>query len=164
VLALEIFGVNATMQQVADYYTEEGYTELVPDLFWRQEPNVEPGYSEADWQRASGFYQGFGEAQGVEDIQVSLSALRQRPEMVGKAGVLGFCLGGKLAYLAACRTDADVAVGYYGVGIEKALDEMTLKRDRCSRLPTAGFACFLFAGKYNHAGGTRGTYELSRRS
>jgi carboxymethylenebutenolidase len=123
VLAQEIFGVNATMQQVADYYAEEGYTVLVPDLFWRQEPNVELGYSEADWQRAFGYYQGFDEAKGVEDIQAAVSALRARPEALGTVGVLGFCLGGKLAYLAACRTDADVAVGYYGVGIEKALDE-----------------------------------------
>jgi dienelactone hydrolase len=69
VLAQEIFGVNATMQQVADYYAEEGYTVLVPDLFWRQEPNVELGYTEADWQRAFGFYQGFDEAKGVEDIR-----------------------------------------------------------------------------------------------
>lgn len=130
VLAQEVFGVNATMQQVADYYAEEGYTVLVPDLFWRQEPNVELGYTEADWQRAFGFYQGFNEAKGVEDIRVSLSALRQRPETSGKAGVLGFCLGGKLAYLAACRTDADVVVGYYGVGIEKALDEAKNIRGR----------------------------------
>jgi carboxymethylenebutenolidase len=74
VLAQEIFGVNATMQQVADYYAEEGYIVLVPDLFWRQEPNVELGYTEADWQRAFGLYQGFNEPKGGEDIQVSLSA------------------------------------------------------------------------------------------
>jgi carboxymethylenebutenolidase len=130
VLAQEIFGVNATMQEVADYYAEEGYTVLVPDLFWRQEPNVELGYSEADWQRAFGYYQGFDEAKGVEDIQAAISAVRARPEAQGKVGVLGFCLGGKLAYLAACRTDADVAVGYYGVGIEKALDEADKIRAR----------------------------------
>jgi carboxymethylenebutenolidase len=124
VIAQEIFGINHTMREVADYYAEEGYVALVPDLFWRQEPEVELGYSEADWQRAFGFYQGFDEAKGMEDIQSSLDALRALPEVDGgKAGVLGFCLGGKLAYLAACRTDADVAVGYYGVGIDAALDE-----------------------------------------
>jgi carboxymethylenebutenolidase len=124
VIAQEIFGINHTMREVADYYAEEGYVALVPDLFWRQEPEVELGYSEADWQRAFGFYQGFDEAKGMEDIQSTLDALRALPEVDGgKAGVLGFCLGGKLAYLAACRTDADVAVGYYGVGIDAALDE-----------------------------------------
>ncbi|SEM48456.1 Dienelactone hydrolase family protein, partial [Variovorax sp. YR750] len=124
VLAQEIFGVNATMREVADYYAEEGYVVLVPDLFWRQEPGVQLGYSPEGWQRAFALYQGFDEAKGMEDMQASITALRQRPEVQdAKVGVLGFCLGGKLAYLSACRTDADVAVGYYGVGIDAALDE-----------------------------------------
>ena len=124
VIAQEIFGVNATMREVADYYAEEGYVVLVPDLFWRQQPGIELGYSPDDWQRAFALYKGFDEVRGVEDIQAAITALRQRPEVQdAKAGVLGFCLGGKLAYLAACRTDADVAVGYYGVGIDAALDE-----------------------------------------
>jgi carboxymethylenebutenolidase len=124
VIAQEIFGINKTMRDVADYYAEEGYVVLVPDLFWRQEPNVELGYTEADWQRAFGYYQGFDESKGVDDMQTAITALRGRPELTGgKVGVLGFCLGGKLAYLSACRTDADVAVGYYGVGIDAALEE-----------------------------------------
>lgn len=124
VLAQEIFGVNATMREVADYYAEEGYVVLVPDLFWRQQPDIELGYSPEDWQCAFALYQGFDEAKGMEDMQAAITALRQRPEVQdAKVGVLGFCLGGKLAYLAACRTDADVAVGYYGVGIDAALDE-----------------------------------------
>jgi carboxymethylenebutenolidase len=118
VMAQEIFGVNQTMRDAA-----EGYVVLVPDLFWRQEAGVQLGYTPADWQRAFGHYQGFSEDKGVDDIQASLNALRARPECVGQAGVLGFCLGGKLAYLAACRTDAAVSVSYYGVGIERALDE-----------------------------------------
>ena len=130
VLAQEIFGVNKTMRDVADYYAEEGYVVLVPDLFWRQEPDVQLGYSPEDWQRAFALYQGFDEALGMQDMQAAITALRQRPEVPGgKVGVLGFCLGGKLAYLAACRTDADVAVGYYGVGIDAALDEAD--RIRC---------------------------------
>ncbi|MEB0114513.1 dienelactone hydrolase family protein [Variovorax sp. RTB1] len=123
VLAQEIFGINSTMRDVADDYAEEGYVVLVPDIFWRQEPNVELGYTEADWQRAFGYFQGFDEAKGMQDIQTAITTLRARAEVTGKVGVLGFCLGGKLAYLAACRTDADVAVGYYGVGIDAALGE-----------------------------------------
>ena len=124
VIAQEIFGVNKTMRDVADGYAEEGYVVLVPDLFWRQEPGVQLGHSEADMQRAFGFYGGFDENKGIDDIQATLKALRAMPQCNGKTGVVGFCLGGKLAYLAACRTDADVAVAYYGVGIEKALDEI----------------------------------------
>jgi carboxymethylenebutenolidase len=60
----------------------------------------------------------------MQDVQTSITVLRARAEVTGgKVGVLGFCLGGKLAYLAACRTDANVVVGYYGVGIEAALEE-----------------------------------------
>jgi len=124
VIAQEIFGVNKTMREVADSFAAKGYVVLVPDIFWRQEPNVELGYTEADWQRAFGYYQGFDEAKGVEDIQTAITTLRSRPEVKNaKVGTMGFCLGGKLAYLAACRTDADVSVGYYGVGIDAALAE-----------------------------------------
>lgn len=123
VLAQEIFGVNPTMRAMADQLAEEGYVVLVPDLFWRQKPNLELGYTPEDWQRAFAYYQGFDENRGVQDIQASITALRHSPHTRGGVGVLGFCLGGKLAYLAACRTDADVCVGYYGVGIENALDE-----------------------------------------
>ena len=124
VLAQEIFGINQTMREVADYYAEEGYVVLVPDLFWRQQPNIELGYTPADWQKAFGYYQGFNEAKGVDDMQSAITVLRVRAEVENaKVGVLGFCLGGKLAYLSACLTDCDVAVGYYGVGIEAALNE-----------------------------------------
>lgn len=123
VIAQEIFGVNATMRELADYYAEEGYCVLVPDLFWRQQPGVQLGYTGADGERAFALYQGFDEAKGVQDLQATISALRARAGVSGQVGVLGFCLGGKLAYLAACRTDCDVAIGYYGVGIEAALGE-----------------------------------------
>lgn len=124
VIAQEIFGVNGTMREVADSYAEEGYVTLVPDLFWRQQPNIELGYSEDDMKKAFALFGGFDEAKGVDDLQTAITALRTRPEVAGgKVGTLGFCLGGKLAYLAACRTDTDVSVAYYGVGIEKAIDE-----------------------------------------
>jgi carboxymethylenebutenolidase len=124
VIAQEIFGVNITMRSIAESYAEEGYVVLVPDLFWRQAPNVELGYTPEDWKKAFVLFKGFDEAKGMEDLQTAITALRARSEVVdGKVGVLGFCLGGKLSFLAACRTDADVSVGYYGVGIEGALGE-----------------------------------------
>jgi carboxymethylenebutenolidase len=123
VLAQEIFGINAYVREMADYYAEEGYVVLAPDLFWRQQPGVDLGYTPEDWQAAFGFFQGFDPDKGIADIDATLSTLRQRPEFEGKVGVLGFCLGGKLAYLAACRCDIDAAVGYYGVGIQDHLDE-----------------------------------------
>ncbi|MCH8322848.1 MAG: dienelactone hydrolase family protein [Proteobacteria bacterium] len=123
VIAQEIFGINHVMKAVADKFAEEGYVVLVPDLFWRIEPGIELGYSEEDWQKAFECYQAFDVNKGVEDIQAAVTALRGRGECDGKVGVVGFCLGGLLAYLSACRTDCDAAVGYYGVGIEEKLDE-----------------------------------------
>lgn len=131
VLCQEIFGVNATMREVADYYAEEGYTVLVPDLFWRIAPGIELTDRGEDFQRALGLYQQFDEDKGVHDVGAALEALRARPECVGQTGVLGFCLGGKLAYLAACRLpDVACAVAYYGVGIEHALGEADNVRGR----------------------------------
>lgn len=124
VLVQEIFGVNAFIREVADRYAQEGFVVLAPDLFWRQQAGVQLGYTPQDWQKAFEFYKGFDEDKGVQDIAATLAALRARPEVDGAgAAVLGFCLGGKLAYLAACRTDAQICVSYYGVGIERNLDE-----------------------------------------
>jgi carboxymethylenebutenolidase len=122
-LLQEIFGVNASMRSVADYYAEEGYIVLAPDLFWRMEPGVELGYTEADFGKAMGYYQRFNADQSIKDCADALKALRARTECTGKVGALGFCLGGKLAYLVAARTDVDCAVSYYGVGIEADLGE-----------------------------------------
>lgn len=130
VLAQEIFGINEFVRQTADYYAEEGYVVIAPDLFWRQQAGVDLGYSEAEWGQAFKFFQGFDRDKGVEDIGAALQALRARPEFAGKAGVLGYCLGGMLAFMSACRLDVDVAVGYYGVGMENKLDEAPNIRGR----------------------------------
>ena len=123
VLCQEIFGVNAYVRETADLFAAEGYVVLAPDLFWRMEPNVDMGYSPEEWQKAFGFFQNFDVNAGIKDITSTVSALRGRPECTGKVGVLGHCLGGKLAYLAAARSGVDCAVGYYGVGIEASLNE-----------------------------------------
>jgi carboxymethylenebutenolidase len=123
VLCQEIFGINAYIREVADYYAEEGYVVLAPDLFWRLENDVDLGYTEAEWKKAFDFLQHFEIDKGMEDITAAVRTLRTRPEVAGKVGALGFCLGGRLAYLAAARSGVDCAVGYYGVTIEKYLNE-----------------------------------------
>src|SRR6202050_334003 len=65
-LLQEIFGVNKSMREVADYYAEEGYVVLAPDLFWRMEPGIELGYSEADFNKAFGYYQRFDANQSLK--------------------------------------------------------------------------------------------------
>ena len=123
VLCQEIFGVNPYIQSVADYYAEEGYVVLAPDLFWRITPGIQLGYTEKDFERAFQLFGQFDTDQGINDISASVKTLRSRPEVVGKVGALGFCLGGRLAYLAAARSDVDCAVAYYGVTIDEYLNE-----------------------------------------
>ncbi|WP_407303817.1 dienelactone hydrolase family protein [Acinetobacter sp.] len=126
VLCQEIFGVNAAMREKADFLAEEGYTVVVPDLFWRAEPNIELDYTETGFAKAFELYQGFDENLGIEDIQATLNTLRNLDvcDSAAGLGVVGYCLGGKLAYLAACRLpEVACAIGYYGVGIENNLDE-----------------------------------------
>ena len=124
VMCQEIFGIIAFMREVADYYAEEGYVVLAPDLFWRLKKDVELGYTEADFKRAFDFFGRFDTDKGMEDITAAVRTLRTRSEVAGKVGALGFCLGGRLAYLAAARSGVDCAVGYYGVTIDQYLAEV----------------------------------------
>lgn len=125
VLLQEVFGVNEVMRGVADWYAAHGYVVLCPDLFWRQEPGVQlTDKTEAEWKRAFELYQGLDEAKAVDDAGAALAFLRTHPACTGPVGAVGFCLGGKLAYLIATRYQPDCSVGYYGVGIENALDEI----------------------------------------
>ena len=124
VIMQEIFGVNAYMRQVAEWYAERGFAAICPDLFWRQEPGIElTDQTEAGWERALQLYRGLDESKAVEDAAAAMTSLRAHPACTGKVGGTGFCLGGKLAYLLCARFRPDCAVGYYGVGIEKALGE-----------------------------------------
>jgi carboxymethylenebutenolidase len=123
VVLQEIFGVNAYLRSVADWYSAHGFVALVPDLFWRFEPGIQLTDRGADWQKAIDYYQRLDEAKAVEDAAAALSFLRQHSACSGRAGAVGFCLGGKLAYLLSTRFKPDCAVGYYGVGIQNALDE-----------------------------------------
>ncbi len=123
VICQEIFGVNAFIREVVDRYAAHGFTVLAPDLFWRLEPGVELGYENGDRARAFDLMGRFDTDLGVQDIKACVQALRAMPGSNGKVGVVGFCLGGRLAYLAAARSGADCAVGYYGVSIDKYLGE-----------------------------------------
>src|SRR5262249_17307673 len=124
VVIQEIFGVDQVMRDITDWYAARGFVAICPDLFWRQEPGVQlTDQSEAEWQHALQLYQGLDEAKAVADTAAAMAFVRQHPACTGKVGGVGFCLGGKLAYLLAARAAPDCAVGYYGVGIESALHE-----------------------------------------
>jgi carboxymethylenebutenolidase len=122
-LCQEIFGVNQHMQDVANLWAEEGYVVICPDLFWRMEPGVQLGYDEEQFKKAFGFFKAFDVEKAIPDMADTIKALKARPELKGGVGALGFCLGGKLAYLAARDCGVDCSVSYYGVGLEGLLDK-----------------------------------------
>jgi len=119
----EIFGVNAGIRRKCDTWAEAGYLALAPDIFWRFAPGVEldPDVPE-QLQQAFGYFQRYDADDGVKDIEAAIHHLR-RAEGVEKVGLVGYCLGGRLAYMAATRTDISAAVGYYGVMIDQMLGE-----------------------------------------
>ncbi|MBX7541521.1 dienelactone hydrolase family protein [Qipengyuania sphaerica] len=119
----EIFGVNAGIRRKCDKLAEEGYLAVAPDLFWRLEPGVELDPDvEPEFQRALDLMGKFDQDQGIRDIEATIHHIR-REEGVPKVGCVGYCLGGRLAYMTAARTDVNASVGYYGVGIDGLLNE-----------------------------------------
>lgn len=123
VVLQEIFGVNAYMRSVADWYAAHGFVALCPDLFWRVARGVQLTDKGDDWNKAIELYQQLDHAKAVDDSAAAMNFLRQHPACSGRVGAVGFCLGGNLAYLLSVGFKPDCAVGYYGVGIEKSLDE-----------------------------------------
>lgn len=125
ILVQEIFGINDYMRATAEQYAQEGYVVLVPDLFWRTERRVELAYDDAGVARGLHLRESLDDAAALDDISDTVRTLRAREKHVGGVGVVGYCLGGLLAYLAAVRLHVDCAVSYYGVGVHEYLDEAT---------------------------------------
>jgi carboxymethylenebutenolidase len=123
----EIFGVNAGIRQKCDHWAKLGYLAVAPDLFWRIKPGIELDADvESDLQEAFGYFGLYDANQGVQDIEATIRAIRAGIDDIGpvaKIGCVGYCLGGKLAYMTAARTDIDASVGYYGVMIDQMLNE-----------------------------------------
>jgi carboxymethylenebutenolidase len=118
----EIFGVNAVMRGKADWLAREGFLAVSPDLFWRIKPGIDlTDQSEAEWKQALDYMNQLDKNASVKDVQATLTWARSQG--VSKAGALGYCMGGYIAFLAACRTDTDATVCYHGGGIHTALGE-----------------------------------------
>ncbi len=120
----EIFGVNEGIRRKCDSWAQKGYLALAPDLFWRLQPGVELDPDVApEFKQALDLMGRFDQDQGISDIEATVRAARQRLGGSGKVGCVGFCLGGRLAFMTAARTDVDASVGYYPVGVDNLLHE-----------------------------------------
>lgn len=116
VMLQEIFGVNPAMQDKARHFAALGFAVLVPDLFWRMKPRLSLGYSEEERKQAFGYMQKFDFAAGIRDIAAAARWLEG--ETQGKVGVIGFCLGGRLAVAASAAYPFAAVASLYGVKLE----------------------------------------------
>ncbi|MEZ5710161.1 MAG: dienelactone hydrolase family protein [Blastomonas sp.] len=123
----EIFGVNPGIQSKCETWAKAGYLAIAPDLFWRIEPGVslDPDV-EPEFKRALDLMGRFDQDTGIADIEACIHFARDTIGAANgraKVGCVGYCLGGRLAFMTAARTDIDASVGYYGVGIDGLLRE-----------------------------------------
>lgn len=114
VIVQEIFGINAHIRSVADDYASEGYLAVAPALFDRIEPKVELGYEAEDIEKGRDYKGRCSDDGALLDIQ----AARETAAAAGKVGIVGYCWGGYLAWLATTRLDGfSAGASYYGGGI-----------------------------------------------
>ncbi len=125
VVIQEVFGVNQAMRDTCDWVADLGFIAVCPDLFWRIEPGVDiTDKSEAEWKKAFELFGKFDQAKGIEDLKATLTAARGLTGANGKVGTMGYCLGGRLAFMMAEQSDADVNISYYGVGLDGLLGDV----------------------------------------
>lgn len=119
VVLQEAFGVNAHIRSVCDDFAGAGYAVLAPALYDRQQPRAAFGYDEAALQAARRLRRGLDYAKVMLDVAAAVAALRPH----GRVGVVGYCVGGSAAWLAACRLGIDAAACYYASDLGQQLDE-----------------------------------------
>jgi carboxymethylenebutenolidase len=124
VVIQEIFGVNSGLRQIADDLAKQGFLAVCPDLFWRFEPGLQlSDHKESDWKKGLDFYGRYDFDAGVKDIAATIAAARKLSGSTGRVGVMGFCFGGLMTFLAAARLDLDAAVEYYGAETQRYVSE-----------------------------------------
>jgi len=125
VLIQEIFGVNQAMRDIAAWVADIGFIAVCPDLFWRIQPGIDiTDKTDAEWKQAFELFQKFDQPKGIEDLKATVAAARGLPGANGKVGTMGYCLGGRLAFMMAEQSDADINISYYGVGLDGLLADM----------------------------------------
>ena len=125
VLIQEVLGVNQAMRDIAAWVADLGFIAVCPDLFWRIEPGIDiTDKSEAEWKQAFELFGKFDQVKGIDDLKSTVAAARKLPRANGKVATMGYCLGGRLAFMMAEQSDADANISYYGVGLDNLLGDL----------------------------------------
>lgn len=162
----EIFGVNPGIKAKCDHWSSLGYMAIAPDLFWRINEGTDLDADvESEFQTALDLMGKFDQDQGIRDIEAVIHFV-QNDLGNHNVGCVGYCLGGRLAFMTAARTDIKASVGYYGVGIDGLLAEKgAIAHDVMLHIPTAdGFVptdaqAAMHAGLDDHAKVTLHDYQ-----
>jgi carboxymethylenebutenolidase len=123
VILPEIYNSNHWVRAVADQYAGDGYVCIAPDVFWRQQPGRYLQYTPEDQQVGRALSAAMDLGRFTADMRACVNFLKARPDCTGKVGSVGYCLGGKLVYLAAARKLIDAGVTYYAVQLNNHYDE-----------------------------------------
>jgi carboxymethylenebutenolidase len=119
----EIFGVNPHIRAVTDGYAAEGYVTIAPSLFDRVRKGIELDYSQASIQEGFGYVQQLKPEETLKDLAAAINVVKH----AGRVGVVGYCWGGKMAYVTACELPVACGVAYYGGSIASSLE----KKPKC---------------------------------
>ena len=120
VVIQEIFGVNHHIRAICDRFAGNGYVAIAPAIFDRIEPNFQSGYSPEEIAVARKFVANPDWTAMLRDSQAAIDAVKD----VGPVGIIGFCLGGSVAYAAATKLSGlSAAIGYYGGAIVRFADD-----------------------------------------
>jgi carboxymethylenebutenolidase len=121
----ELFGVNADIRATCDELLRQDFIAIAPDLFWRQEPNVDLDVrSEADWQHGLKLYGAYDRDAGARDIAQTIHAAAKLPGSTGRVALQGYCLGALMAFITAARHEVDAVIAYHGGDTDKYLGEV----------------------------------------
>ncbi len=123
VIVQEIFGVNAQMRKIAEEWASEGYLTIAPAMFDRFEKNVDLSYDQQGFAKGFGLMKNFAPDMAPQTLDLNAAVEWLRGETEKPVGIVGFCFGGLMAWLGACRLKVDAAIGYYGGSIDKFANE-----------------------------------------
>lgn len=125
VIIQEIFGVNDDIRETVDNFAKEGYHAIAPALFDRQESNAVLAFDEDGMGRGRALKGSMSWDGAIADVDAAVDVVKGS----GKVGIVGFCMGGSVTWLAAARSPVDAAVGYYG-------GDIYANRDEAPKVPT----------------------------
>jgi carboxymethylenebutenolidase len=119
VVIQEIFGVNSHIRRVTEQYAAQGYLAIAPALFERQQKGVELGYDQSALEKGIALMMKATNEGVLADVNAAIASVAH----AGRVGMVGYCWGGRVTYLSACKTNISCGVAYYGGGIAQLLPE-----------------------------------------